>query len=147
MRRQEGTEAAGIPDGLIREVCARLVEGKRVRRALPGHGRLHIDRPLPFLCVYRHPPGRRDEGTDRLVLGQASYLVAVGEEALQESLDALVTGIVKTLSAQFGEPIPTPNTSHPPPTTHHPPPDARWSHVPDHHPPGRGAAHDGAGAG
>jgi uncharacterized protein (TIGR02421 family) len=91
-----------ISDELIRQVCARLSENRRVRRTLPGQGRLHIDRPLPFLCVYRRPTDRPDAGTERLVLGQGSYLISCGEEALQESLNSLVEGIVRTLADQFG---------------------------------------------
>ena len=59
------------------DICERIVQEKKVRRTLPG-GRLHIDRKLPFLCVYRTPQGKFDEGTHRLVMGEASYLVVNG---------------------------------------------------------------------
>ncbi|MCY4568916.1 MAG: hypothetical protein OXD49_11470 [Candidatus Poribacteria bacterium] len=63
-----------INDRFIRTVCSRLAENKAVRRTLPDGGRLHIDRQLPFLCVYRYPMGYEDAGTERLVMGQPSYL-------------------------------------------------------------------------
>ncbi len=37
---------------------------------------LEMDRLVPFLCVYRRRPDRRDEGTSRLVTPEASYLCA-----------------------------------------------------------------------
>ena len=62
-----------ISNRFIKTVCARLNENKRVRRTLPQWGRVHIDRQLPFLVVYRRPPNHTDPGTERLVLGEASY--------------------------------------------------------------------------
>ncbi|MBA3460653.1 MAG: hypothetical protein H0T46_11860, partial [Deltaproteobacteria bacterium] len=60
---------------LIRVARERLAVGKPIRRTLEDGGRLHIDRPLPFLCVYRAPDGP-DLGTADLVRTQASYLIA-----------------------------------------------------------------------
>ena len=91
-----------ISDRFIQTVCTRLAENKQVRRTLPLGGRLHIDRQLPFLCVYRRPPGRVDTGTDRLVMGQAAYIVASGDKNLSESLSKLIRRIVETLSPEFG---------------------------------------------
>ncbi len=54
-----------ISDRFIQTVCTRLAENKQVRRTLPLGGRLHIDRQLPFLCIYRRPPGRVDTETAR----------------------------------------------------------------------------------
>lgn len=87
---------------LIDTVCQRLSQNKRVRRTLPGRGRLHIDRQLPFLCVYRQPPDRDDAGTERLVQGEASYLIAPGGAGLRASVSELVRRVVQTLSAAFG---------------------------------------------
>lgn len=92
-----------ISDRFIETVCTRLAENRQVRRTLPLGGRLHIDRQLPFLCVYRRPPGRVDTGTDRLVMGQASYIVASGDRNLSESLSKLIRHIVKTLTPEFGD--------------------------------------------
>ena len=59
-------------DLLTTEILTRLSAGKRVRRELPYGGRLHIDRPLPFVCLYRQPVGGGDAGTRDLVKGEAS---------------------------------------------------------------------------
>lgn len=55
---------------------ARLHESGSIRQRLPGGGILAIDRALPFLLVYRHPPDRADAGTARLLEAEASYLIA-----------------------------------------------------------------------
>jgi uncharacterized protein (TIGR02421 family) len=91
-----------IGERLIRSVTARLGRNQRVRRSLPGRGRLHIDRQLPFLCVYRRPPENNDPGTDRLVTSEASYLIASGDAGMQPSLSRLVRGVAGALSAEFG---------------------------------------------
>ena len=89
-------------EGQLREIISRVSENKQIRRSLPGQGRLHIDRQLPFLCLYRTPPDRPDPGTERLVVGEASYLTASGEPCFRQSLSRLVREIVRTLSGQFG---------------------------------------------
>lgn len=91
-----------ISDRFIRTVCDRLAENKSVRRTLPDGGRLHIDRQLPFLCVYRYPPKYEDTGTERLVMGQPSYLIASGDRRIRASLSELIENIARTLSREFG---------------------------------------------
>ncbi len=87
---------------LIDAICKRLAQNKQVRRTLPRKGRLHIDRQLPFLCVYRQPTDREDVGTRRLVKGEASYLVAPGDNKFHKSIAGLVREVAKTLSREFG---------------------------------------------
>jgi uncharacterized protein (TIGR02421 family) len=87
---------------LTREISRRLADSKSVRRQLPEWGRVHIDRSLPFLCVYRRPTYRSDEGTDRLVSTEASYLTISGARRHHASLQNLVETIAETLSRQFG---------------------------------------------
>ncbi|MDX1387528.1 MAG: hypothetical protein R3257_08060, partial [bacterium] len=95
-------EKAKITDTLIESICERLAQGKPVRRTLPERGRLHIDRPLPFLCVYRRPPERDDHGTEKLVQGEASYLIASGQPPHHPDLTKLVTKIATILSQEYG---------------------------------------------
>ena len=73
---------SALSEEFVRRVCTRLEQDNRVRRNLPPWGRLHIDRQLPFLCVYRRPPKSKDAGTERLLLGEASYLLASGKPSL-----------------------------------------------------------------
>jgi uncharacterized protein (TIGR02421 family) len=91
-----------VTEALIQSVCARLAGNKRVRRQLPARGRIHIDRQLPFLCLYRRPKAREDAGTERLVTGQASYVTASGKTKYRKGLSLLLESVIRTLSPEFG---------------------------------------------
>ncbi len=95
-------EQPTINQDFIRSVGARLAANRRVRRQIPPKGRIHIDRPLPFLCVYRRPTGREDAGTERLVTGQASYLIASGRKKHRKELSLLLEKVVDTMTPSFG---------------------------------------------
>lgn len=95
-------EREWIADEFVNDVRARLKQGKRVRRTLPDGGRLHIDRQLPFLCLYRQPVSRPDHGTDQLIKGEASFLIATASKRATRDLSDLVTKLVEALSDQFG---------------------------------------------
>ena len=98
----EAPRPTRISDEFVEAITTRLRDSKRVRRRLPVWGRVHIDRQLPFLCVYRRPLDRDDEGTERLVMGEASYLLASADPRLRKGLAKLVEGITTTLGAIFG---------------------------------------------
>ncbi|CAN5736387.1 flavohemoglobin expression-modulating QEGLA motif protein [soil metagenome] len=83
---------------LIADVRDRLAAGKPIRRTIEGGGRLHIDRPLPFLCVYRAPP-QPDPGTADLVRTQASYLIAPAGFDPTEMIDAITSALAKQCGA------------------------------------------------
>lgn len=83
-------------------VAERLGRNQRVRRALPGGGRLHVDRPLPFLCVYRWPNGHDSSGLQRLAMTQAAYLIAPDALAGQKLTTAIVEAIANVAVAAFG---------------------------------------------
>ena len=87
---------------VIAAVRERLSRNLRIRRNLPGDGRLRIDRQLPFLCVYRTPPEGRDNGTRELVTTEAAYLIASGEPTYEAGLDQLWRSISETLEEHFG---------------------------------------------
>lgn len=96
------TTAEPFSDQFINQVVSRLDDNKRVRRNLPRWGRIHIDRQLPFLCVYRRPVRRQDEGTERLIMGQPAYLTASGQKSLASGLSQLVKNTVQTMTNAFG---------------------------------------------
>lgn len=100
MKNSEITNLA-IPGELIESVRLRLDDGERVRRTLPGGGRLHVDRSLPFLCVYRSPPNHDDLGTQELLLGEASFLIVPGATNAHKSVAALVQTIVESMQHRF----------------------------------------------
>ena len=89
-------------DAWVDGVRSRLGAGQSVRRKLPGGGRLHIDHPVPFLCLYRAPIDRPDPGTAELVRSQSSYLVATGDPQRHRELAQLVDGVVQVLADASG---------------------------------------------
>lgn len=90
-------------DARIDEILSRLATGKRVRRELPDGGRVHIDRPLPFLCLYRQPVGVDDDGTEKLVEGEASFITTSATKKASANLTKLLTRIAEAMTQQFGE--------------------------------------------
>jgi uncharacterized protein (TIGR02421 family) len=99
---KEKSRPSRITKRLSERICKRLAANERVRRNLPVWGRVHIDRQLPFLCVYRRPVRRRDVGTDRLLLGEASYLTSSGRRSLHPGLKLLIGDVANTLAPEFG---------------------------------------------
>lgn len=93
---------ASLAEQDIAAIGRLLEDDKRVQHHLCGDGRLHIDRQLPFLAVYRRPIDGADPGTDRLLLGQASYLMADDCSGWHEQLGRLVDTIERTQYEVFG---------------------------------------------
>lgn len=91
-----------IEQELIDEIARNLAENQGIRKDFAEKGRLHIDRPLPFLCVYRKPVEREDKGTAHLVSGEASYLIAAGGAEFEQVLCAMVESVSKVLADRFG---------------------------------------------
>lgn len=96
------TEPEQISERLIRIVRHRLAEDKQVRRSLPVWGRLAVDRPLPFLCVYRRPSRSRDRATSRLATSEASYLICSAARRQREGISRLAAAVAETQAAKFG---------------------------------------------
>jgi uncharacterized protein (TIGR02421 family) len=91
-----------IDNKLIATIGEALARNEMVRRDLPDGSRLHIDRQLPFLCVYRRPLQREDAGTERLLLGEATYLLATSRERHYSELLCLVKEISQRQSECYG---------------------------------------------
>ncbi len=89
-------------DRVIAVVHDRLSRNLRIRRTLPGDGRLRLDRQLPFLCIYRAPPQGRDNGTRELVTTEAAYLFASGEPQYAAGVNRLCRSIGETIEEHFG---------------------------------------------
>lgn len=95
-------QPSSISHRVITNIAVRLHEGKQVHRSLPTWGRVHIDRQLPFMIVYRQPAHHPDPGTSRLVAGEASYLMAPGDRGQYSGVAALTKTIANTLGGVFG---------------------------------------------
>ncbi|HMO23754.1 MAG TPA: hypothetical protein PKC98_22550, partial [Candidatus Melainabacteria bacterium] len=93
-----------IDETLARELSERIKVDKKIRRSLKPVGRIHIDRKHPFLCVYRKPSTQTGIADDdeKLVMGEASYLIAPSEEEFHDKTSFLVMEIARTLADQFG---------------------------------------------
>jgi len=89
-------------DEFNQSLCRALENKQAVREKFPGWGKLHIDRRLPFLCLYRQPSHQKDSGTERLLLGQASYILIREEDADCSGFRSLIKAIMKVLSAHYG---------------------------------------------
>lgn len=92
-----------ITESLIDKICSRLAANRPVREMLPGGGRIHIDRQLPFLVIYRRPIDKPDPGTEQLLLGEASYLLDLGQDIESHGLRELVAGIAEISKNSFGD--------------------------------------------
>ncbi len=87
---------------LIREIRGLIQDEKRVRKSLPEGGILNIDRQLPFLLVYRQPENRVDYGTEKLITGEASFLLVSAKPKYHRFVTSLVTEIAEILSERLG---------------------------------------------
>lgn len=81
----------------IAEIVDCLRSGKSIRRDLPEGGRLHIDRPLPFLCL--HILSEKDNTAAReIASSHASYLIAHD----LEQAAPLIEAVSAVLEERFG---------------------------------------------
>ncbi|CAN5694582.1 flavohemoglobin expression-modulating QEGLA motif protein [soil metagenome] len=96
--------AAKTPDceDLCREIVAALEEGKGIRKRMGEVGRINIDRPLPFICIYRQPRETDDNGTRYLVIGEASFLIFAESESSPQDRKDLFRSLAKALADKFG---------------------------------------------
>lgn len=86
---------------LMAVTADRLTRNKVLRRRLPGGGRIHIDRQLPFLYVCRTPGPHGDHDTPRLITTEASYLIAPSGREYLANVQLLCRRIVATLREVF----------------------------------------------
>ncbi len=101
MKRQP-VHRGWLSSDVVTEIVDRLDRGERINRALPDEGRIHIDRPLPFLCVYRRPLTGYDAGTARLVESEASFLVAPASTQAKGAVSSLVSHVARRMATRFG---------------------------------------------
>lgn len=90
-----------VPDeAWIGEVSACIQAGKAVRSEFAGGGRLHIDRPLPFLCVF--VAGAKKAVVAReITQSNASYLIAPDAATAALVIAAVGRAIEERLGAFF----------------------------------------------
>ncbi len=91
----------GTPS-LAAGVIADLANDKPVRLNLPGGGRLHLDRRLPFVCVYRRTAGDLDRGTEDLVTSEPCYMIVPAEPRFARRTLHLLRAVAEHLAEHFG---------------------------------------------
>jgi uncharacterized protein (TIGR02421 family) len=89
--------AAKSDQVLMADILAALESGQPIRRDLGDGGRLHIDRPLPFLCV--HVMRRKDSAARDVVSASASYLIARNLRTAAMIADAVGAAMIKRFGA------------------------------------------------
>lgn len=77
----------------IAELAARITAGKSVRRKLPTGGRIHVDRPLPFVVLHR----RRRVRSASAALGVATASPVYAVWPMNAEGDAFAYDLVETL--------------------------------------------------
>lgn len=84
------------------DIKAQLLARDTVDSPLPGGGHIHIERPLPFLCIYQQPAQRADEGTAELAKAQPSYVIAQEHSSGAGTPDKAFAAVVDALTEMFG---------------------------------------------
>ena len=79
-----------------------LLEGNSIHQKLSGGGQLHVDRPLPFLCLYRFNKDIPDVGTERFVLGESVFCVLNDAEKYQTNNRQLIQSYISQQIEEFG---------------------------------------------
>jgi uncharacterized protein (TIGR02421 family) len=85
---------------LAEDVLAVISAGKPVRRDLEDGGRLHIDRPLPFLCVCVVEE-RDDVAARDIASANASYLITSDLDAAVPLVEAIGAGMTERFGGFF----------------------------------------------
>ena len=89
-----------LDDRQLEDIVTRVAAGKRVRRSLEGGHEFHIERPLPFLVLYRAHESPDDSDFRRLVTSGASWMIAPA--TAHEETAGLLTALARVLGERFG---------------------------------------------
>lgn len=81
-------------------IRAKLRKGEPFRLELPDSGILNIDRPMPFLLIYRFPENGIDYYTYQLGMTESSYIMAHDGEGVD--LTNILQALIHELSVKFG---------------------------------------------
>lgn len=85
---------------LINQIADKLKKGDPIRISLPCKGILKIDKPVPFLIVYRIPPNGKDSVTYSLGRTESSYLIAPDND--ESEIGPIIKLVSENLADHFG---------------------------------------------
>ena len=101
MAGKEPNSTLNLSSAAINSLCERLLSNDGLTESLPGNGRFHNDRPLPFLVVYRRPANNGDPGTEKLITGEASYLIVSSDSQFKSYASSLLECMARQLSLKY----------------------------------------------
>jgi uncharacterized protein (TIGR02421 family) len=84
---------------LLQNILEHIKEEKPLHASLPNNGYIKIDKPVPFIVVYRIPPDGKDGFTAKLGRTESAYLY--GSDSPECDLSRLILAVSKELSAKF----------------------------------------------
>ena len=64
----------------VSKLIQEVKNDERIYEVLPGGSIIHIDRPVPFLCIYRFPEGVEKSPEASLITAQAAYILIHQED-------------------------------------------------------------------
>ena len=89
------TEHKTIDKKTVNRILSKIKSDEPIRVALPAKGLINMERPVPFMVVYRIPPNGKDGFTSRLGKTESSYLHA------QDSSET--TEIIKSVANELAD--------------------------------------------
>ncbi|SKB58828.1 conserved hypothetical protein [Parapedobacter luteus] len=84
----------------IQHIVDKLKKGKPLHVRLPCEGELHMDRPVPYLLIYRIPPDGEDAFTSTLGKTESAYLVA--PDTPECNVTPIIRAIANAMADKFG---------------------------------------------
>lgn len=86
-----------IDEKLITKICQNLEEDKTINETLPEGGMLHIDKVLPYICVYRYK--KADTYFAGILKTQAAYIIVKDTVDISEMLECIALTVSKKLNS------------------------------------------------
>jgi uncharacterized protein (TIGR02421 family) len=84
----------------ISDLVNKLKNGEGLHETFPGGSQVHIDRPLPFICIYRFPEGVKKTAHAHLVSAQPSFILMQAED--EQKIKAFLAEVSEILRKRFG---------------------------------------------
>lgn len=84
----------------VQALITKLKKGKGLKERLPGGSMVYLDRPLPFLCIYRYPTGINKSAHAHLIDSQSSFILLKEEDT--ETVKLLLKELNEILRKRFG---------------------------------------------
>lgn len=90
----------GDEEGTTQKILSRIKNGKKINEKLNPQGKLKIEKPLPFLFIYRST-SEENPLQVRFLLGEVSYLI-IPSTAYREQTALLIETVAKEMSRIYG---------------------------------------------